>query len=85
MSILSIMSMSIMSIISTPAFPHRRVFNSASGVIVYVCVGGQFSWVEVMGTMRQPQRFPAAVAACTGIMTAAYLSVGAVGYWSKVR
>lgn len=32
MSILSIMSMSIMSIISTPAFPHRRVFNSASGV-----------------------------------------------------
>lgn len=33
--------------------------------------------------MRRPQRFPAAIAACTAAMTAAYLSVGALGYWSQ--
>ena len=47
--------------------------------------GGQFSWVEVMNTMRRPQRFPAAITACTAAMTAAYLSVGALGYWSQAR
>lgn len=47
--------------------------------------GGQFSWVEVMNTMRRPQRFRVAIAACTAAMTAAYLSVGALGYWSQAR
>lgn len=34
--------------------------------------------------MRKPQQFTSASAACTVVMTGAYLSVGIIGYWSKV-
>eukprot|EP00195_Chlamydomonas_chlamydogama_P017158 CAMPEP_0202897894 /NCGR_PEP_ID=MMETSP1392-20130828/6545_1 /ASSEMBLY_ACC=CAM_ASM_000868 /TAXON_ID=225041 /ORGANISM="Chlamydomonas chlamydogama, Strain SAG 11-48b" /LENGTH=530 /DNA_ID=CAMNT_0049583659 /DNA_START=191 /DNA_END=1783 /DNA_ORIENTATION=+ len=45
--------------------------------------GGQFAYVEVMGSMRQPEEFPRAVSICTAIMTLLYGGLGAVGYWSR--
>ncbi|GBF89647.1 hypothetical protein Rsub_02365 [Raphidocelis subcapitata] len=44
--------------------------------------GGQFAFVELLSSMRQPSRFPEAVTACTGIMSLLYLALGAFGYLS---
>ncbi|PNH07612.1 hypothetical protein TSOC_005908 [Tetrabaena socialis] len=45
--------------------------------------GGQFAFLELLTSMKSPPRFSRAVALCTGIMTALYGGLGAVGYWSK--
>ncbi|GBF97031.1 amino acid transporter [Raphidocelis subcapitata] len=45
--------------------------------------GGQFAFVELMTSMLRPARFPLAISACTGIMTALYVGLGATGYQSK--
>ena len=45
--------------------------------------GGQFAYVEIINSMRQPGRFTAAVSASTPVMSVAYLALGAIGYWSQ--
>ena len=50
---------------------------------VIFAYGGQFAFVELMTSMLRPQKFPAAISACTAIMTALYAGLGAAGYWSK--
>lgn len=45
--------------------------------------GGQFAYVEIINSMRQPGRFTAAVSAATPVMSVAYLALGAIGYWSQ--
>ncbi|GFR52080.1 hypothetical protein Agub_g14540 [Astrephomene gubernaculifera] len=45
--------------------------------------GGQFAYLEIMTSMKQPSRFSHAVSLCTTIMTVLYGGFGAVGYWSK--
>lgn len=41
--------------------------------------------MEIMGSMRQPSRFSGAVSLSTPIMSATYLAVGVIGYWSQGR
>ena len=45
--------------------------------------GGQFAYVEIMNSMRQPGRFTSAVSTSTPVMSVAYLALGAIGYWSQ--
>jgi vesicular inhibitory amino acid transporter len=45
--------------------------------------GGQFAFVELLASMRKPQEFSKAILVCTIIMASLYMSLGAVGYWSK--
>lgn len=45
--------------------------------------GGQFAYVEIINSMRQPGRFTSAVSASTPVMSVAYLALGAIGYWSQ--
>ena len=45
--------------------------------------GGQFAYVEIMNSMRQPGRFTSAVSFSTPVMSVAYLALGAIGYWSQ--
>ncbi len=49
--------------------PRRAVFT----------YGGQVNWMRYILSMRTPSKFPLAVTAVSGIMTAAYVGIGAVG------
>ncbi len=52
-----------------PGAPRRAVFT----------YGGQVNWMRYILSMRTPSKFPLAVTAVSGIMTAAYVGIGAVG------
>jgi vesicular inhibitory amino acid transporter len=45
--------------------------------------GGQFAFVEIITSMREPLQFTKAISICTALMSTLYLTLGAVGYWSK--
>ena len=45
--------------------------------------GGQFAFIELITSMREPLQFSKAISICTAMMSTLYLTLGAVGYWSK--
>ncbi len=77
----------------TRATPPPRVFPPVSirppsraptrSSLLCTAYGGQFAFVELIVSMKEPRRFSSAVTLCTAIMTTLYGGFGAVGYWSK--